>query len=150
MLWHYTISTGHGCDSPRSEVGDDIIEIVSKWLAPGEHALPHPGQYSLVVPNVDEGWFGTVFGPQRRPLVSMLVASTPFELESIWPDFESLYYSITDLPGFRSCDFGLARKQERFPLCAALPILMRPDEMWVGDFERCMAWAWLESRGISS
>ncbi len=147
-LWHYTISTEHGRESPRSEVGDDIIGIVTPWLAPGEHKLPHPGNYSLVVPNVDEGWFGTVFGPQRRPLASILVASTAFELDSIWPDFEKLYHDLTDMPGFRACDFAMAKKQDRFPLCAALPILMTPSEMWVADFERCLAWAWLESKGL--
>lgn len=148
-LWHYTISTDHGRLSPRSEVGPGIVEIVSPLLSPGEHPLPMAG-YSLVVPNVDEGWFGTVFAAGRRPVASFLVVATPYELEALWPEFEKLYHQITDLPGFRSCDFGLAKKQDRYPLCAALPIFLQSGESWVADLERCLAWAWLEQKGFSS
>lgn len=75
------------------------------------------------------------------------VAEDDEAADALWPELESLYLRIAEFPGLRSADFAAPRRPDRAPWCAAITILAGPDEAcWIADFERCVAWAQIESR----
>lgn len=153
-LWHVTLDTGDVRQSPRSEVGDEVIPHLQSMLGTG--SAPIPGMPGLRwVPAAfwlgrgaamldAGGWGGTVVlpsvaaGPLR--VVTMGVAPHALAAAATW-DYVTL---------------GLGADAE--PKC------LRPDPPWLGvalgpasveldqqrllalgDLERCLAWAWLES-----
>lgn len=143
-MLHYTLNTGHTRESPRSEVRDDVIKSLQGLLAPGEHTALLPAGYRLVVPVVSLGYFATVYQGQR-PLCSLAVAKTEAEAESLWPDVERHYHSLTELPGIRAADFALAQQPAETPWVTGVVIWGTANELfWIADFERCLAWAWCE------
>ena len=84
------------------------------------------------------------------PLVTCGVAWTPAGQAEIWPALESLYLNLGD-------QHPELLGQACVPICpASLPWLAvvllpaialqsRDDVGWFGDFERCLAWAMIES-----
>jgi hypothetical protein len=145
QLWHYSINTGHGRWSPKSEVADNIISAMKSMVEPGMHNMPIPG-YQLEVEDTAAGLLCTMFAGDR-PIMSMIVAADHAELDHLWPTMEAMYHKVTEIPVLRSMDYIAAKKPEVFPTCIAWPILATPDEaMWLGDFERCLAWAYLETK----
>jgi hypothetical protein len=144
-LWHYSINTGHGRWSPRSEVADDIIEILRPLIESGEHDTPMEG-YRLSVPKTELGLFCTM-KTVGRPVMSMMVAASQEDLDHLWPFMESMYYSVSEVPGLRSLDYIAASKPDKLPTCIAWPMFATPQEaMWLGDFERCLAWTFLDAK----
>jgi hypothetical protein len=134
----------------QSEVRDAVLLEMRPWLEPGEHPLPHPGLgHRLVVPLCPAGLVATVFG-DRGPLVTIGVAATLADADAIWPGLEQLYRSITDRSPLALADFRETRCPDRLPWCGVVllpPLLLPPHPpalKWLGDFERCLAWAWLD------
>ena len=140
---HYTLNTGHSRQSPRSEVADHVIEICRPLLMPGEYVMPNDPHYTLAVPRMCHGWAGTVRRGTDRPIVTFGCADTIEAAAEIWPELEALYLRLTDKRPFAGADFA-APSQPALPWCAAMTILPDPAMDWLGDFERCMAWAWFE------
>lgn len=146
---HYTLNTGHTRDpSPRSEVSDETIKIVEPWCVNGTHELPMPG-WSMVVTIGERGGLLATLYCERAPVVSIAVAPDDAAAAELWPAIESLYHKITDLPQHRGLDWALAKQPARTPWCAvtlneASDIYKMAD--WLGDFERCLAWAWIGLR----
>lgn len=132
---HYTLNTGHNRVSPRSEVLDEIIEMCQPWLLPGEHHLPNPGGYRLVVPGVPAGWLGTVYQADV-PICSIGVAANHEESAVIWSALMRMHDKIAYVGG--------DPVEPQPPWCSVLLIASSPSIEWLGDFERCMAWAYLE------
>jgi hypothetical protein len=144
-LNHYTLNTGHNRLSPRAEVGDDLLPKMAELLETGEHDLgAWAGLFAgfrLVVPVCPTGWLGTLYrGP--APLVTIGVAGNEEEATAIWRGLQDLYLKVTELPTMRAADFK-APKQPPLPWVSVALIApwILPD--WVGDIERCLAWAWL-------
>ncbi len=131
-LNHLTLSTGHNRRSPRSEVADGVVPTVSDMIA---KALA--GQ-TEVVPGVwmramasDGALHATVYAG-ADPLVSFAVAPTTRSSRSAWDGL------------------GQAAKGEppEAPWCGVTlhPEIVRHPEhtMMLGDFERCVAWTWID------
>ncbi len=152
-LIHYTLNTGDTRDSPRSEVADEVISAMAGTLGPGEFELPIPdphNTYFCRLDVADRAFVATVYcetqgKPGRRPLVTFGVADNAKDAGQLWPVLQQHYHTVTDLPGIRSADFASARQPDGLPWCASVVIMPTLDEsLWLGDFERCLAWAWLE------
>lgn len=146
---HLTVNSGHSRHSPRSEVSDGALAACRSLLAPGAHAVPGiPGDYSLKVTESPAGtWFGTVFRSRWHPLVSIAVAASDYFATGLWQEIERQYLRVTEMPGFRSADFAAPHQPESTPWCAVIVMLATPSEaLWLGDFERCLAWAFLDER----
>jgi hypothetical protein len=146
-MLHYTLNTGHTRESPRSEVRDEVLRILRPLLGAGKHDLPIEG-YQLVLDTLGGGALATVYRGADVPVVTIGIAPDAAAAEVLWPHLESLYLRIAELPGLRSADFPVARRPAQTPWVAAVVIGPMPREAyWLGDFERCLAWAWIESLG---
>lgn len=148
---HYTMNTGHSRSSPRSEVGEQVIETLRPWFRAsyGEFE-PIPGYKVQVFVPLAGGALATVSSVgDVRPCVSWAVALNDEAADKVWPHVEKLYHSITNRSGIRSADFAAAQKPSKAPWIAAMTILATPEEaFWIADLERCFAWAFAAETGF--
>jgi hypothetical protein len=156
VLAHITLQSGHIRVSPRTEVRDEVLALLAPWLdqalASGKpmalpvQALSH---FSARASEEDGALLITLFGPRGPhvpgtpapgvlPLVTLGVAQLSRHGEVLWP-------LLVALPGTTP---GIKRPAE--PWCA---VALHPtattyvgDVEWMGDFERCVAWAWMTRR----
>src|SRR6185369_7769783 len=102
---HLTLNTGHWRFSPRWELNDDVLPMVTEHLEPGEHRLPWFDESTrLVVPISDHGWLGTVYDGEAA-LVTIGVADNDQDADVVWPALESLYLFSTDRLPFAAADW---------------------------------------------
>lgn len=140
---HVTLATGHSRVSPRAEVGDDAIDAIAPLLHEGG-ALPGPTGYSLrwtSPPGLDVCLYTVHRDRDGAPLVTAGVAHSERDAEALWQILADLQERTTGRPP--------AAPRPVAPWCAAviLPgILDDPAVHWLGDLERCVAWAWIEER----
>ena len=85
----------------------------------------------------------------REPLVTCGLAWTPEGAAEAWPAIEELYLQISDRAPQLMAATKVAEQPNALPWLAVVilpPIhtLRREDIGWLGDFERCLAWAILE------
>lgn len=151
---HYTLNTGDSRQSPRSEVADDVIDRMRPLLAPGVHSLAALSAtfagYQVRVPRTPAGYVATVMYGGTVPLVTMAVADTPEAEQTVWPEIERMYLMITDR-AMAGADFEAPRMPRSLPWLAVVILSaaagidwLAAGIDWLGDFERCLAWAWLE------
>lgn len=141
-LNHITLSTGHNRRSPRSEVSDDVTAWLSPWLdklLAGESVLPLPepslAAYSAAAHIEQGGLVMTVFAGADA-LVMFAVAGRSRQSDPLWAYMTAQHNAAA----------GLAA-----PAVPWLAVALRPGlaehsaaTEWLGDFERCVAWTWLE------
>jgi hypothetical protein len=131
-IWHETINTRHTRRSFRSEVEPDVLEMVAGWLA--SDLIKLPGGYSCIVMYRSGHCLqAEVHTPGGVRLVVIGVASHARCGQSLWLRLEGL-------PGAKPAE----------PWCAAwLDSAGQAADPtayhWLGDFERCLAWAFLDS-----
>lgn len=151
---HITISTGHTARTRRADVAAAATELMAKWLpdtinSGKAYGLPvqELSHFSAQVFVQDGALVVTVSAPvgphqqgkpftgQTMPLVTFGVATRSRQSAPLW----------TMLVNAFSCKTGLQAPD--VPYCAvavhpSIAIYKGPVE-WLGDFERCMAWAWV-------
>lgn len=154
---HITLATGHLRRSPRAEVSDDTIAVLVPWLASamasGAPPAPLPGKafagFSAKALVGHGALVCTVYGPASRfphlsglaeaqdgaPLVTFGVAQRSRHSKALW----AALVAVSDVPP--KCEMPEA------PWCGVVlhqPLPAFPDASeWLGDFERCVAWAWI-------
>lgn len=144
---HITLTTGHTRESPRSEVGDQVLPVVQDLLyraLVGER-VPVPGVPQLCTMRAsaaDSALLITVYteGGQSVPIVTFGIACHERDSRPLW---EMLHDSAAHTPIKTNRE-----KPPSAPWCAARievgsAIHQQPMD-WVGDFERCIAWGWME------
>ncbi|QNM94879.1 hypothetical protein [Chitinimonas koreensis] len=164
-LNHYTLTTSHNRRSDRAEVAEATMAVVAPWVLehaaidrrPGDPvALPVPewAHYTAHLLSHDGALIVTVYGPdgpfvlgkpptRTTPLLTFGVATKSRHAIPLW---EMLMQQPFVHP-----------KSQRppAPWCAVAlyPVLQQHPEAarWMGDFERCVAWAWITRNvGIES
>jgi hypothetical protein len=143
---HLTLNTGHWRLSPRWEVNDDVLPMVTERLEPGEHRLRWFGESTrLIVPSSDHGWLGTVYDGDAA-LVAIGLAANDQDADVVWPALESLYLSVTYRSPFAAADWRSPHRPVSTPWVAS--VIIRPMSGTVagmiGNFERYLAWAFVE------
>lgn len=152
---HVTLSTGNLTRSSRAEVADEVVAVIAPWLIDGIAAgtpLPLPvaalSHYRAVVIKTDGGGLVvTVYAPsgphlpgtpafgKGLPLVTLGVAQRSRHGADLWGTLVAQF----------GCAKGLRRPTE--PWCAvalhAGLAAHREAAHWLGDLERCIAWAWI-------
>lgn len=155
---HYTLNTGHTRVSPRSEVSDDVIAMLQPMFA----GLPELGEH--LIPNTDLWVSPTVGSPRRGLMLAPIYRKTggihhnvawvgvcdkPSDTDA-WDCIERLYLGLTDEGQLAAADLAPPRKPASTPWCAVIldtHSAKNIEQMdWLGDFERCLAWAYLDSR----
>lgn len=153
-ITHLTLNTGHTARTPRSDVSASVTKLLADWLpatvnSGRVHALPVPelSHFSAQVSMEDGGLVVTVSAPlgphtpgqvhagQTIPLVTFGVAQRSRQGALLWA---MLLQSFGAKPGLQA---------PVTPWCAvalhpSLGAYTEPVD-WLGDFERCVAWAWI-------
>lgn len=153
-LTHLTLSTGHTRRSDRAEVSGETLARVGPWLAAlVESGQPAPvpvsslADYSGHAAVFEGALICTISGPapstgpmagKAPPLVSIGVARRSRHGAVLWP--------LMIGPVMPPARPGI--KQPGTPWCAVAiwpTLALHPQAVeWLGDLERCIAWAWLE------
>lgn len=151
---HITINTGHVARTKRADVAPEVTQLLADWLpstinSGKTHALPVPSisHFSAQAFVQDGGLVVTVVAPvgphqqgqphagKTMPLVTFGVAQRSRQGTALWGMLTSAFGSVTGL------------QQPGTPWCAVAvhPSIAAYDGPvdWLGDFERCGAWAWL-------
>lgn len=149
---HYTLSTGHTRHSPRSEVSDDALAFCRDLILRDGGRLMDV--HHCVITREGGALACTVFRNQPSfdsgthphvPILTFGVASNDESSDLAWAPLESMYHQLTDHGILTSVDFAAAKRPESAPWIAALPIFASPAEaQWLADFERCVAWAFID------
>ena len=137
LLNHVTLTTGHLSRSPRSQADPAAIDAVGEGLARAlargetvEIDTPTPG-CTLEATTAGRALIATLYGPGGRPWVTLGVAPKSTVAPKLWGELTSQLAPYHAMP------------RPQTPWAAA--ILHVPDTPeWVGDWERCIAWAWIE------
>jgi hypothetical protein len=149
-LNHITLSSGHPRRSQRADVSDGAIKALRPWLqAAIEHKEDYPLPGSL---GTKDGFLAqvTVGGGallcsvgrmQTGPLMTFGVAARSRQSGELW--------------AIMCAQFGSAGALTApvTPWCARAlhPAFARQQDMaaWFGDFERCVAWAWIAGAWVN-
>ena len=148
-MQHVTLNTGHNRHSPRSEVADHVIELMRPLCEPGCHDLPMGDGWQLQTTPGESGRL-LLFTVQHydEPVVICAVAGDKSAAAELWPILESFYLDLTDRAPHRGIDWESPKQPETTPwLAVVLVSLTKSDVDSLRDFERCLAWAWLERHG---
>jgi hypothetical protein len=146
---HLTITTGHSRYSPRDECDRRSLALCQDVLVPAlvarqQAPLPHLAPYYLTGA-ADGGWLVATLwcdgpGIGRAPIATW------------WTAADAAASGMWDSCVVRHCA-SVGRMQPRpdtTPWVAAwveVGAALYPDAMaWVGDLERCLAWAWVDHR----
>lgn len=161
-LYHVTLTSGRVQQSPRSEVGDDVIAmlrpLLTRALRGEDVPVPHMPGYTVR---------GGVHG--RCCLVTLFRAEAETRGEDGRP-LQPPVLSIGVAPHSR-CGAYLWRAMHQPLVPQAPPLATDPDAVpaepwcadlieigavlhpldlsWTGDFSRCVAWTWIEMRGAA-
>ena len=153
-LNHITLSTGHIARTERADVAPEVTELLAGWLPDAvnsgqAHALPvaalsHFSAQAFVQSGALVVTVSAPVGPHElgkphagpaMPLITMGVAQRSRQGADLWA---SLTKAFETKPGL---------EQPATPWLAvaihpSIAFYAGPVE-WLGDFERCIAWAWL-------
>lgn len=150
-LPHITLDTGHVRQSPRSEVGDETLATLRASLAMAleqpRSRIPVPMQpgYSYGVTAEHGCLLVTIYGTVQAtpaPVVTFGVAAPGSDAGGLWRILHD------DRGGLEGVAYRTdIRRPPRPPWVAArmeFAAGLVPPTLWLADFERCIAWAWLE------
>lgn len=151
---HITLNTGHLARSQRADVAPEVTALLAPWLQgiinTGKTApLPVPAlsQYSALALMEGGGLVVTLYGPagphesgkphggDLMPLVTMGIAQRSRQAAPLWQALCKAY------PGADRLTMPVVPWAAviTYPTMAA----HRSSVEWLGDLERCIAWAWL-------
>lgn len=152
-LHHVTLNTAHSRKSYRHEVADDVVRACAELI---ERAIASPRE-RVAIPNTDctmtataEGraLVITVWGPLTEirnsapmclPLVTFGVAEHSRGGAKLWRMLhQAREPEVQTSPDNCPPEPWVAARME-------VGIALLPEHAeWIGDFERCVGWAWLE------
>ena len=143
----YTLNTEHTVVSPRESVAPEAMAVCAP-LADHGGVIPPCAPFRV---EVTHGLGCSVFAVfrGREPVVTCGLAWTPAGAAEAWPAIEELYLQVSDRAPQLMAATKVAEQPNALPWLAVVilpPIhtLRREDIGWLGDFERCLAWAILE------
>ena len=134
-MQHLTLDTGHTRVSFRDEIAPAVLEQMKPLTVTGTHPMPDPPGGTLQVSVDGSAVLATVLADDDAPLVTLAVAADADGAQKLWrliggPDVAE----PTATP-------WLAVKLQ-------VGVWLHPAATdWLGDFERCWAWAWLAQAG---
>lgn len=142
-LWHVTLDTGHGRRSPRSEAKDNAVTAAAldlmDALHDGEAPIALMPGYKLKATRAGTALICTVFRGTEFPLVTFGVVGRARGSAQLWQilhDGRQLATHPGDIPSAPWCAVRTEAGLAYDPASAD----------WLGDYERLIAWAWIEKR----
>lgn len=137
FIWHVTLRTGHSSRSYRQDVNDAAIGALHPLLrADGEYAIPGITDRRLWVTRTGRLLLATLMA--ETPICTLAIADRSVGAQKLWQMIHTGTETATD-PG----------RPPRAPWCAARMESGLADHLddtkWLADFQRCLAWTWIES-----
>jgi len=146
-IHHVTLSTGDVRRSPRSEVSDAAIGTAARMLADARYgAHVSISEYADVEPAGCTLWLAdttrcptlVVYGPGDGAALVMIGIATRSRCGApLWRRLHAAAYTLATDPDRCPAE----------PWCAArleIGLALYPEAAhWLGDLERCLAWAWI-------
>lgn len=166
-LRHITLNTGHQRDSRKSEISDDALdacrEIIESLVATGFASLPGPPGYSVAGIAGAKTTAEEIFADAVQRLVDLPIPGRCLTAAVVRDDAPGRPLAIIAVADHQRCGaqvwanlrmvaeaYGMtpptSLRQPPTPWCAALllPAIIDDSSLdWLGDFERCLAWAWV-------
>jgi hypothetical protein len=143
---HITLTTGHIARQQRADVSDAALATLVPWLADalatGQRTpLPWlPGGCSALALQQDGALVVTVYGPD--PNIGKPVALATFGVAPRSRSAPPLWDMLMRTQPYVIAGLSMPAA----PWCAVVPypvLVAHPDAIeWLGDLERCVAWAW--------
>ncbi|HTV33263.1 MAG TPA: hypothetical protein VME69_09205 [Methylocella sp.] len=136
-IWHVTLQTGQSSRSYRQDIADAAIHALRPLLrADGEYPIPSVADRRLWVTRTGRLLLATVLA--ETSICTMAVADRSVGAQKLWHMIHKGVETATD-----------PESPPRAPWCAAR---IEPgfsshldDREWLADFQRCLAWTWIES-----
>lgn len=157
---HITLTTGHCRRSSRTEVDDATVALLHPWLLTAIRSgqiepLPVPALSHYGARAIKEiGLVVTIYAPRgphtigrthtgnSLPIATLGIAQRSREARDLWA---LLVANFGATPGTKAPDT---------PWCAVAlhdKLMDYPDALdWLGDLERCIAWAWITRNPVIS
>jgi hypothetical protein len=147
QIEHVTLDTGHARRSPRSAIEDEIIRVLDaafdRAITTGaREPIPGWAPFSFNV-TVEAGAAIVNLWREATPVVTFGIAADPASSPKLW----RLLHEGGAGKHATSRDRPPAAPWigARMEIGAALTA---PDDLlWIADFERCLAWAFIDRRG---
>ncbi|MBB4017406.1 hypothetical protein GGR16_002435 [Chelatococcus caeni] len=137
-LWHYTIDTGHSRRSPRDEIPEHVLRAMrvhlSRALEDGRDPVPTLAPYRLRATSHGGFLVATVEDGDGMPLATLGVAPRSRGADKLWRSLHKA--SAGDIGPMPDAPWLAVRIDN--------PDLLIPAASWLADYERCIAWAWIE------
>lgn len=153
-LEHITITTGNSRISSRDEVDPDAFPILSNLIrdaASGKMPkIPgNVGKYHLSATVEGNAVIATVWSLNRGRRVPVVTFGVATDAESGAP----LWRILHNNPHFPIPSVTDPNVIPKAPWCAVRLEIGLMDcfdaTLWLGDFERCVAWTWVRLKGLS-
>ncbi len=155
FLRHITLTTGHARDSYRSEVSDEAVKVCGALIGrlAGSNDDPH-NEETYPFPSLPGYWISgqvksramlaTVWADKNRdmPVLAIGIAMSSKAGASLWRALHRME-GLTLATSIDKCP------PEPWVAAAPLPgaaLASRSAMMILGDFERCLGWAFIERR----
>jgi hypothetical protein len=153
---HITLSTGHSRDSYRSEVSDEAVDVCADLIAriTADHTsepvrIPGVGDYYISGRSADGCLLATVWSGQPvpslhdpsvpAPICTIGVAARERHGDRLW----RMLHQWGEMP--------IVTDPDRCPPAPWIGVALDAGIIahlgaahWLGDFERCLGWAWIE------
>jgi hypothetical protein len=160
-MHHVTLNNGHTRWSSREEVDPEVLGLLAPMARSGRHpiaqtdchvsvtSLPGVALFTVEAPPVPE-----LPATPYAPLATCAVIWTTEHEQQVWESMEKLHLQIAESgDGAMLASGALAASPDKPASLPWLAIVLLPGSAfypqhmnWLGEFERCLAWAFLEGR----
>lgn len=148
---HLTLNTDHARYSPRDEVDQNVlawcqdVALEQVVVNNGCHIiLPKLQNYSVNITTEKTALVATAWHAKKTPLATWWVSPDKESDQLNW-DLALKHAAIFEKYGLSKIT---AKKPDKTPWCAVyleIGLALKPDaSAWLGDLERCLAWAWID------
>lgn len=153
---HLTLTTGHSRRCWREEVADNVLELLRPLIDQAVRPSIKTGRY-VPLPNVVSPRCTITATTGRGRALLVTIWAPPVQGGTAPTPLVTLGVAPTSLAGaelWRQMVPGGGEEQMPRPAAPAVPwcavqmhdsAALWPEAMsWLGDFERCLAWAWVD------
>jgi len=136
-IFHVTLQTGQSSRSYRQDVSDRTIATLRPLVgADGEHEIPGVFACKLRVTRTGRLLLATILA--ETAICTLAIADRSVGADKLWEMIHEGTKTATDAGRPPPAPWCAARLEPGFGA-------WREDAAWLADFERCLAWTFLES-----
>lgn len=140
---HVTLDTGHARRSPRAEVDNDVVRMLAGWItrALAGESVPVADGTRLTAQARGKCLLAEIVDADLKPLATIGIGAHSRCGAPLWRELHTDARATATDPGRPPPEPWVAAR-----LRPDVTTTEHPAVHWLGDFERCLAWAWLERK----